>query len=297
MIAALMCGNHLQACDACGGGAASQYIGLLPAFNHNFVGITYTQGGYSGSFASAYHGRPDERVEDTYSSLGLWGRHRIGENYQVFAFVPYQYNVRTSAGFRTESAGLGDISVLFNRVIANTIHGQWRHTAFGGVGVKLPTGAYDREGAHEPGSIPGITPGTGSFDFSANANYTVQHRKTGCNVEIAAALTMPAPDGYKYGNKISSGLTCFHVFLIDRLRISPQLGGRYEFLDADYFNYERGWVNESSGGQLVYAMAGLQLAYSAVGLRTSFLLPAMQQYNGTQIKANYKMEAGFFILF
>ncbi len=293
--AIVMAGMGVYACDMCGGAAGNQYIGLLPGFNRNFAGIQYLSGSFSGTFPSFLIDKPnDEHTNDHYNTVQAWGRHRMGRYYQVFAFVPYQYNVRYGGGLRSVNSGLGDITLLLNRVFMSPKEGKWKQTLFGGAGVKLPTGLH---AASNDGSMPSMNPGTGTCDFTFNTNYTLLCRKAGINMDVSGTVTTKASNNYKFGNRLGAGLSGFYALQIGECRVTPQAGLRYEYATEDYYNYERNWVNTASGGYVLSATAGAQVSYKNYGLRVNCLLPVNQHYAAGQIVANYKTEAGIFFLF
>ncbi|GAA4468852.1 hypothetical protein GCM10023093_27270 [Nemorincola caseinilytica] len=288
-------GNAAYACDVCGAGAGGQYIGLLPAFSRNFAGIQYLRSDMYGAFASAYKGRPDEHTHDVFHTLQVWGRYRIGR-YQVFAFVPYRYNVRRSTETGDlASSGMGDVSLLLNRVFVERQQGRVRHTLFGGLGAKLPTGHYTSiMGA---GNVQAMSPGTGSWDVLANANYTLLRGNSGMNADVSGTLTTTSPGGYRYGSRVGMGVSVFRAYTVGQVRISPQVGVRYEYAQADEYEHYKGWVNTASGGDILFASTGAQVAYRQHGIRAMCLAPVYAHYAGGDIRPNYRTETGYFILF
>lgn len=286
-----------DACDVCGCAASSQYIGLLPDYSRNFIGIQHQFSELLGVYPSAYIGRPDEHVLDYYNTLQLWGRYNIGRNYQLLAFAPYQFNTRNIDGAVSHSSGLGDVSFLVNRIIANTPAKKWNYTLTAGAGLKLPTGRYTDISVADNRLLPNIQPGTGSWDVMTNANYTLRHNKAGLNADASYTLTTVNKYSYKYGNRLTSGMSLFYSTGIKRINIIPQAGLRYEYALHDYDNYSKKWLNEESGGHIFFAVAGVQAYYKRFGARATYQLPVSQNYGGGDITARQKMETSVFFLF
>lgn len=282
-----------RACDMCGGGTSNQYIGLLPAMQRNFTGVQYLRREMSATFPSAYKGRPDVHTRDVFQTMQLWGRYRIG-HYQVFAFLPYVYASRSS----TESGnitnnGIGDATLLLNRVFVQKESGKNAHTVFGGVGLKLPTGKYTSVMYTE--NAQAMSPGTGACNVVANANYTFQRKDRGINADANGMLTTVSPGGYRYGSSMSAGVSAFHVYKIKEVRILPQVGARYEYAWHDEYDHHKGWVNTYSGGTTLFASAGAQMVYNKHGIRMSCLLPVYTDA-GSETHTNYRVETSYFIL-
>ncbi len=296
---AIFFAQSVVACDMCGGGAGSQYIGLLPGLNRNFVGIQFLTGSFTSRFPSVYHlmPRPDEVTNDSYNTLQVWGRHKIGKNYQVFAFIPYQYNVKNRNGERLYNSGMGDVTLLLNRTIINAEKAGWQHTVFGGAGIKLPTGSNKSIEENAQSTFATMKPGTGTWDFLFNANYTIQNKNLGVNLDPSVTLTTTTAEGYKVGNRYSIGAVAFGKIIARKFLITPQAGVRYEYATQDYYNYKQKWTNIYSGGSILYSSVGVQVAYRSLGIRLICNLPLAQHYADGKITANSKLEIGFFVTF
>ena len=295
--AAMVMGNAARACDACGCAAGSQYIGLLPGYSRNFIGLQQQFSSLSGLYPSAYMGRADERVNDRYNTFQLWGRYGIGRRYQLFAFVPYQYNLRSKDGIRSSNAGIGDASFLVNRIIINNDFKEWKHALTAGAGLKLPVGKYRDISVIENKVLPNIQPGTGSWDFIANANYTLRYHNSGLNVDASYSLTTANKYSYKYGNRLTSGVAYFRTIQLGKTTIIPQAGMRYEYALHDYDNYAKRWLNEESGGYMLFGTLGAQAYYKRLGARVTYQLPVSQHFGGGDVTIIQKLETSIFFLF
>lgn len=286
-----------RACDVCGCSASNQFLGVLPGYNYNFVGLQYLQTDLSSSHPSVNENRPYDHSRDYYNTVQLWGRFNIGRHYQLFAFVPYQYNVHRQDSANALRSGVGDISVLANRILLNKENSKLQHLLLAGVGIKLPTGSHTGLTQADKDGLPNMQPGTGSVDFIANANYTVRRKNAGINTDAAYTFTTTSKDSYKYGNRLNAGVLGFYSIAIRQVSVMPVAGVRYEYTLHDYDNYSRKWLNEQSGGYLVYATAGVQAFYKKVGARINYQLPLAQHYSGGYVTANHKLESGIFLLF
>jgi hypothetical protein len=294
---ALIWGSSASACDMCGCSSSNQFLGILPNQQWHFVGLQYQYSGLSGSYPSAYSSRPREHATNTYHTLQLWGRYNVGKHYQVFAFVPYMVNDHQQDGGNATVNGIGDITLLVNRVLLNTTTSKWTQLLYGGAGIKLPTGKRDGMSMTDKSGLPNMQPGTGSTDFMVSTNYTLRRDKYGANIEANYVLTTPNKDNYKYGNKVSTGASGFYTTKAGNITLQPQVGMRYEYSLHDYDNYRRKWLNEQSGGYLCFATVGLQAYYRKVGARAVWQVPVSQYYNAGNATASQKAEAGIFLLF
>ena len=286
-----------KACDVCGCSASNQFLGVLPGYDYNFIGFQYMNTDLSGTYPSVYENRPDEHSRDYYNTFQVWGRYSAGKHYQLFAFVPYQYNIHRQDSANALRSGIGDISLLVNRIFLNKEHRKLQQQLTAGVGIKLPTGSHTSLSIADKQGLPNMQPGTGSTDLLVNVNYTIRRNNAGMNADAAYTITTTSKDSYKYGNRLNAGATGFYSFAAGQFSIMPVAGVRYEYALHDYDNYGRKWLNEQSGGYLLYATAGIQAYYKKIGARINYQLPVAQHYSSGYVTADHKIESGIFLLF
>lgn len=297
LIAMFSC-NFGYACGVCGSSAGTQFLGLLPQSRQNFVGIQYQHRGFVSEHPG--HGEHGSSAfsNEKYNSVQAWGRYYINSRIQVFAFVPYISNIKSENAGRSVVSGLGDIMIMGNaNLIIPSQTADWKHQLHAGVGVKMPTGAYDSKAISQEEGLPNMQPGTRSWDFSVNANYTLRKERMGLNVEGAYTITTANDYDYRYGNKLSAGLLAFHQLKQKALTLLPQAGVKADVTGADYDRYTYKWRNDMTGGQQLYAVAGIQVYYSKIGLQASYYHPIYQHFANGLVNVKYKIETGISFLF
>jgi hypothetical protein len=285
------------ACDVCGCSSSSQFLGVLPGYSYNFIGLQYLHADYTSTHPGLRDTDPMEHAADHYNTLQLWGRYNIGKKYQVFLFVPYQFNYHHADSGRYDNSGIGDITVMANRKLLDKESCNISHLLTGGVGIKLPSGHHDGISILDKEGLPNMQPGTGARDLIVSTNYTLRYKKLGFNADASYTLTTTSSDSYKYGNKLNSGLLGFYALAAGRISMMPVTGVRYEYTLHDYDNYRKKWLNEQSGGYMVFAAAGVQAYYKKVGARVTGQLPMAQHYAAGNVTASYKLETNIFFLF
>jgi hypothetical protein len=240
-----------------------------------------------------------ERAYEFNNTMQLWGRYYAGKKVQLFAFVPYHMNSGSDAGNPFKITGLGDVSLLANTVIIkdDSMIKQWHHTLLGGGGIKLPTGKYTGITMLDEQGLPNVQAGTGSWDFILNANYTIRHQRTGINTDASYTITTTSPGGYKYGNRLNTGILGFYWWQKNKFSLLPQAGIRYEYSLHDYDNYNRKWLNESSGGNIVLAAFGAQSFYRQYGAKIIYNIPVAQNYAGNNVTVGPRLETSLLFLF
>lgn len=288
-----------RACDVCGCSASNQYLGVLPDARFNFVGLQYQYNQFRSNHPSLFDSKQEEKSRDDYHNVQLWGRYNIGKRIQLFAFLPYRYNQQRQDSTTTTSSGIGDVSVLANVLLINdnSQDKKWQQQLLAGGGLKLPTGTYTGITSMDKQGLPNMQPGSGSWDFIINTNYTLRRNNIGINADAAYTITLPNSENYKYGNRLNTGVTTFYSIKKKQLTVLPQLGARYEYTLHDYDNYSRKWLNEQSGGYMCFATAGIQLYSRKAGARITYSLPVSQHYGAGYVTAIQKIDVGVFFLF
>jgi hypothetical protein len=288
-----------KACTVCGSSSGNQYLGILPQFNKHFVGLQYQRREFKSLHPGHEANEPSSTSKEDYSTVQAWGRFNVGSRVQLFAFLPYVHNQKTEGSICKVISGVGDATVLANvRLLRlNNPEKQWRHNLQLGGGIKLPTGVHDDGAAQTADGLPNMQPGTGSWDFVLNGNYTVRRKAVGVNTEVSYTITSPNGVQYKYGNRLTAGTTGFYWYQRRAIILMPQIGIRAELAGPDYDNYRYGWKNDMAGGTQVYVSAGVQAFYKRLGLQVSYHHPVAQHYAGGLVNTKFKTEAGAFILF
>lgn len=296
LVVCILFGKHLvHACDVCGGGASGQFVGFQPSYKSNFVGIQMLYARLSGSYPSAYIGRPNEQTNDYNFNLRVWGRAHLGHGWHLFTAIPIQYSIRDKDGQRGIASGLGDISLLAYHKLYKSPNA--RHTIYSGLGCKLPTGVYSSPLTSSNEVSNTVPLGTGSIDAVVNFNYQYEQAKKGILADVTAVYTTQSIDKYRYGSSLQSNIAAFITRKYKLLTLVPNIGARVEYIAMDYYNYPKRYLNEYSGGLLSYATASMQLFYKSFGGRCALLAPINGEYRGGNTQVLFKTECSIFYLF
>lgn len=254
----------VKACDICGCGVGSYYIGILPEYNKRFIGVRYQH-----KTLQTHLGPIGERTplstDETYQSAEVWGGWNLGKKFRILAFVPYNFNKKVSQSLNGEKNGLGDIAVmgyynLFNKSgsVGNNLLVQ---SLWLGAGVKAPTGKYEpSERLAVQESPNNFQLGTASTDFTFNAAYDIRLQDLGLNANVNYKVNTENKYDYRYGNKLTTNLLAYYKFRVAKtLTIAPNAGMLYETSakDVESNRYE---VNVS-GGYSLAAVFGAEVAF------------------------------------
>lgn len=264
------------ACDICGCAANAFSVGMLPNSKHHFLGVRSTFRWFESKPAPDGHGFR-ETSQQFFTTTEVFGRYKIGNRFQVQAFVPYVYNQKTDS-VRMNIQGLGDIVALGNYIFVDnmdSLNAKVRHSGTIGIGVKTPTGKFFKLGFEELNMLPG----TGSIDFLANLNYSVQFGKFGLQNETGFTYKTENKYKYQFGNALSISQMAFYRWDINSdLKLIPQIGVNFMHNWKDRKNGELS-EDTFNGGNIYNGQINLFVLYRNVGVNAQVFVPIYQQLN------------------
>ncbi|ATL49965.1 hypothetical protein COR50_19760 [Chitinophaga caeni] len=276
------------ACDICGCGVGSYYIGILPEFNKKIFGLRYrynTLTTHIGAGGQTSYLTTDE----TYRTLELWGGWTIGKRFRIMGTLPVNFNEKFNQGITTHKNGLGDMNLqayyqlLDNRASAGQkliVQSLWL-----GAGIKAPTGKYDSEEKSPSQQSANIFQlGTGSVDFTFNAMYDLRIQDAGINFAASYKLNTENKEHYQYGNKVSLNAQAYYKFRVkNKVTIAPNIGALYESAQKDK---DDGFTNDISGGNIAMGTAGVEVSFNKFSVGGNFQTPLHQDLAGGFVQAH-----------
>jgi len=284
-----------KACDICGCGVGGNYIGLLPDFTKRFVGVRYqfnrltTQLDINGN-------RTALSTDEKYQTMELWGAWNIGQKWRVLALLPYNFNEKYTEGsdLLRKKNGIGDITLngyykLFDQSNTSASNKLVVQSLWVGMGVKLPTGAYDvAEQQNATATNPNMFQlGTGSLDFIASLMYDIRIQDFGINANASYKINTENKDDYRYGNKIAANASAYYkIALGPDSRLAPNAGLSFERQQKDH---AMGFKVEETGGHLVNASMGLEANFKRISVGASFQTPIQQELGKGRIDAGNRV--------
>lgn len=279
-----------QACEICGCGVGNFYLGMMPRYNNQFIGLRYR---YM-SFSSKPADEPGEFSHDTYRSIELWGGMKLAKKWQAMAFVPYQMNQRITNEKSTTSNGLGDITILLNYRLLNAATKNGNQQLWLGGGAKLPSGKYKVDFTNPENNLgdPNAQAGSGSVDFLTNLNHNLSLGKWGLNTSANYKVNTTNSNNFKFGNRFTVSSLAYRRFQSKAVGITPVLGGMFENAAANYFETNR---VEMTGGNALFASSGIELSFKKIALGFNTQLPLSQNLSmgQTQAKARGLLQMTF----
>lgn len=288
-----------NACDICGCGVGSYYLGLMPQFNKNFIGLRYR----SLRFESHLNSRI-LRTREYFHTTELWGRFYPTPKLQILTFLPYSFNYQTDINnLRKDLRGFNDMmflasyNVLNRQMKGDTIPSKWKHSFWIGGGVKIPTGRYDyseQDGSQVANA--NFQLGSGSFDFLLTAFYNLRYAKFGFNQDVSYKINTTNPKNYRFGNRFSGNSNVFYVQQLGKnFALMPHIGIYYELSAQDERNNE---IVAETGGSLLAGNFGLDwYAFKKVSVGVNTQMPIAQNLGSGEIRAENRWNLHFSVLF
>ncbi len=281
-----------QACDICGCGVGSYYIGILPEYNKRFAGLRYQHKSIQTHLGPNGNVTP-LTTDEIYQSAEFWAGINFGSKFRALAFIPYNFNQRSSQGDKGSKNGLGDIAFMgyynvFNKsgAISNKLIVQ---SLWMGLGLKLPTGAYTVTEQNASIENPNnFQLGTASTDFTLNAAYDIRLNDLGVNTNVNYKMNTENKYGYRYGNKLSLNVLIYHKFrVMHQITLAPNLGLSYETAqrDVEYNKFEIA----TSGGYATAAIAGVEIATKKISIGANYQNVVSQNLADKRAKAGDKI--------
>jgi len=273
-----------DACPICGCGVGGFYIGLLPTYKSQFLGLRY---GYS-HYETRLNDDPTQFSHDYYRQVELYGGVTLGKHWQVMGFLPYHFNHQITDDGVVDRNGLGDMSLLANYKLWESSKLSKNNTSFHqefwlGAGIKLPTGKYgvnfsdstNNELSDLLGDVNSQM-GTGSTDFIFNMMYNIHFGMFGVNTTANYKVNTMNNSDFKYGDRLSiNSFAYYQTKPIKKIYMAPNVGLLYEYTMPNHLAASK---VQQTGGYVASASVGLDLNFTNITVGTNVQLPVAQDY-------------------
>lgn len=277
------------ACDICGCGVGSYYLGILPDFKKRFIGLRYQQKSLL-THLSPDGSRSYLTTDETYRSYELWGAWNMGSKFRVVGFVPLNQVQKINQGVTQHKTGLGDIALVgYYKLFGSQGATEGKTSRFVsqslwvGGGIKLPTGHYDpNDESNTAGSQNTYQLGTASVDFTLNAMYDLRVQDVGVNVNASYKINSYNRYHYQYGNKLTTNLLGYYKFRVANITIAPNAGAMWETAANDHRN-SNSKVDES-GGWSVMGTGGIEVNINRIAFGANYQVPVSQSLAAGMVK-------------
>lgn len=291
LLVSLLFFSNAFACDICGCGNGSSFVGLLPRSGNALVGVRYQESHFTSHYYSNFY-----KTEETYQTTELWGRFFPAKKLQTLVFLPYRQNERygVTSQISSKNQGIGDAIILahynvFNSFLDSTNTSEISQNLMLGGGVKLPTGKFEERFSGDAIN-PNYQLGTGSTDFLLSAIYLIKYKNWGINTELGSRITTKNKDDYQFGNRINGAVKLFYVKNINQFSVMPNAGVMVDYATQDK---QKSSVVMNTGGYLMATSFGLEAYLKKLNIGFNYQMPLAEKLGGGEIKAKSQFQIHF----
>ncbi len=295
ILAVLLAFETVHACDICGCGVGSYYVGILPEFRKKFVGLRYQNKGLMTHLGNDGR-RTYLTTDETYHIAELWGAINIGKKFRLLGFIPYNFIIRKNQGVSIRKSGTGDIALMGYYQLLTTRkpasgNKMLVQSLWAGAGMKLPTGRYNPADKNVSESIQNTFQlGTGSLDFMLQAVYDIRLQDAGINTNISYKFNTTNRFEYRYGNKFTMNMLGYYKFKLGKSSsVGPNAGFMFETSEKDIKNNST--LIFDSGGNVFTGTAGFEFSWKKISLGANYQAPFSQQLAEGKVKSRDRVMA------
>lgn len=267
------------ACDVCGCGAGNYYLGMMPQFHKNFVGVRYRQLSYRSHLGQ----HATQVTQETFHVSELWMRYYPHRKIQLLAFLPWAYHQQQTSRDVKTLQGVSDALFMVNYQVMRLEKTTQRHSLWIGTGLKMPTGKahYDVNDVTQVAN-PNFQLGTGSWDVLFNAFYQFRYQNIGISSDVAYKFNTKNRQDYQFGNRISSNVAFFYIQKIKNIGLMPNVG---LYAERSSMDVQKSILLENTGGSLLAQTIGIEFFYKKLNIGTAMQLPLAQNLANGRTRA------------
>lgn len=280
-------------CDLCGCSTSSGTFGFGSLKNANFVGVRYIYQNFE-SKDGIFDNSPISK--ERFNTYQVWGRVPVSEKIYVSSIIPYQDLYRHFEDRTEHINGIGDMNVIgwyqwtfykkqaAGDVVFSTKREPSGHKIQFGMGVKLPTGAFEE--ALTDRVNPGFQVGTGSWDGIFAVNYLYSGAKIGVNTTATYYAKTANKNDYRFGNQFSYASNVYYSIPKTTFIAMPFVG-----LSGDIYDSieQFGEVVPETDGNSLSGTIGSEVVFNRFTLGANYTFPIQQNLFGDNVHAKNKI--------
>lgn len=262
------------ACNICGCGGNSLYMGMIPHYKSHMLSLRLQQMHFT--IYDPHLSTSSDRIlhsEDFFVRTELWGRFRLNQKWFLHASVPFVWIGRKVETMEWNK-GIGDAELMINRTLLSTgdsIMNPVRHHLSLSVGIKMPTGAQNIGN-----TLEWLQPGSGTWDYQALLHYNMRIGRWGWMQDASFRYNTADQFQYQRGHRLLLNTRAYYQWPVGQVVLLPATGIQYDHLGQDY-SYR--FAEAFTGGASLQAQIGMQLYFSRGGAGMTYQVPLWQNLN------------------
>lgn len=280
-----------RACDVCGGGLGSNFIGIAAQTTNNMVGLRLSNTTLHTTHKAIFRGEQSYTSFENYTTANVWARFYLNRKFQLFTFIPIHYFYKKEIGNSSQNAGVGDATLRLHYQLYNSFdiaEKKVKHSLQIGAGIKLPT-SYHLKKENDTLLPVGMQMGSGSVDFPIAAIYNIRNKAIGMNLESSYSINTRNNMGYRFGDKWNNAIAVYYWIKHKRTNYIPKINATVDWYQQDFKNKYR---QSTTGGVSTKIGFGFAIFYQKISIDAGFTLPVYEKLNGglTKTKANFTLQ-------
>lgn len=274
LLVAMAVSKPALACNICGCGGNSLYMGMIPHYKSHMLALRVQQMHFT--IYDPHLSTADARIlhsEDYFVRTELWGRFRLSPKWFVHATVPMVWIGRKVENMEWNS-GFGDAELMLNRTLFSTgdsIMQPVRHHLSMSLGVKLPTGVHQLNN-----TLEWLQPGSGTWDYLGLLHYNMRIGRWGMTQDVSFRFNTADQYQYQRGHRLLLNTSAYYQWPAGNVVLLPTAGVQYDHLGKDH-SYK--YAEAFTGGAALQGQCGMHLYFSRGGIGLSYQVPLWQNLN------------------
>lgn len=273
-------------CDVCGCGLSNNYMGIMPQYRSNSLGLRYSFSQTQSKHLPSLF-EPQTSSKETFQSMELLGRYYLGEKWMLIGMLPmHRFYKQHSDEANELLEGLGDVNILANYIALNSGDSMaklYRHFLQFGGGLKTPTGSYQK--LSNDAVNPNFQLGTGAFAAIANMMYTIRRKNVGLTLEGSYLYHFANKNEYQFGQRFTLSNKFFYWKKWRTFSLVPNAALWFDHSAQNIENNDR---VSHSGGTLLNLQPGADVFFRKFSISALVQIPIYQNLSNQYVTINNK---------
>lgn len=266
-----LCSYYGNACDICGCAIGGNYLGIVPQFSKNLIGLQTNYASFKSKHSSLQSNDALFDSKEFFYQNELFGRFWISNRLQAMAFLPYNVTHKNEHNQNITHHGMGDLRFLGQYTLFNTadsLYKQWRFSWIIGAGFSMPTGNTFLK--NEAGTHPSLAPGSGNWATNLQSVAVVRKAKVGLLAEANYRHGFSTVTNYLFGDRLSAAA---RLFWWERKNLTSWVPASGFFFEWAGYDLDNGFRNTFSGGSATFCFVALQTFFPKWAISSQFAFP------------------------
>ncbi len=289
--------NSLLACDVCGCGTGSTYLGIDPNYGKTMFNARFQFSQFSHPNTDLNFSQQNRVKSDHFYRTEVWTQWQMKPKWQAKLTLPFARHQRFDMDGVSTIDGIGDVRAQVNYAILNqtdSLNKSNRQLLFIGAELGLPTGKYQQRDRYELKLPAAFQIGKGAFSYQAFARHVLKRQNWGVSSHVQFLYNGENELQYRFGEQTTVATSFFYSKKVKNTLWLPSLGLRWDYYSNDV---QYGITKAHTGGHVLNVSAGLDFYFSKWVLNVFGQVPVQQTLSESQpeSKSNFGFGLGYYL--